>query len=263
MKLRGQHEENLESLQRNGYFIVENVLNEKELNVIRTKMDAVWKKQLNRYGTSLLEKIGEYGVLRSLMTDDSYFYSLIVRPEIMRYTSLTVGESAILHSQNGIVIYPERQHNQAQYHKDFSKDFIASKLLCVTSFIVIDDFNEKTGGTWVIPGSHKFEEMPSQSFIKKNQVQIKAKAGSVIFFDSNLWHKSGHNFSGKLRRAINQLYTRPFIKQQINYPELLKSKIDKESKLAQVLGFWSVTPRSVDEYRVSDPSLRTYRAGQG
>ena len=43
----------------------------------------------------------------------------------------------------------------------------------------------------------------------------------------------------------------------------MKDKISNESKLAQKLGMWTIPPKSVDEYRVTDPSLRTYRGGQG
>ena len=262
-KVSNEIEENLEELDRKGYFFVESVFGDEELDLIRIKMDSIWKKQLDKYGSDFLAKIGDYGQIRAMMYDDPYFFNLIIHPEILKYVALTVGETAILHLQNGIVLHPTKKHNQARYHKDFPKDFIATKILSFNSLIVIDEFDEITGGTWIIPGSHKFTEMPSNKYIEKNQVQIRAKSGSIFFFDSNLWHKGGDNLSKKTRRAINQQYTRPFIKQQMDYPALLKGKVDIESKLAQTLGCWSVPSKSVDEFRAPDPSLRTYRAGQG
>ena len=254
---------NLELLDRNGFFIVESVLQEKELEKIRVKMDVIWEKQLTKYGAEFLEKIGDYGQIRAMMLDEPYFYELIIHPEILKYVDRAVGETAILHLQNGIVLHPQVKHNQAKFHKDFPKDFLPSKILSLNAFIIIDDFDPITGGTWLIPGSHRFLDMPSEKFIEKNKIQIRTQAGSVIFFDSMLWHKGGDNTSSKIRRAINHQYTKPFIKQQLDYPALLKGKVDLESKLAQKLGFWSVPPKSVEEYRVNDPSLRTYRAGQG
>ena len=94
-------------------------------------------------------------------------------------------------------------------------------------------------------------------------VQINAKPGDVLFFNSLLWHRGGDNFTEYRRRAINQQYTKPFIKQQINYPELLENKVEKDSKLAQTLGFWTIPPKNLKEYRVKDASLRTYKGGQG
>jgi len=262
-KVSDEFESNLECLNRLGYFILPRVFSSKELIQLRQKIDHVWDVQLNKYGSELLSQIGDEGQIRAMMLEDKSFLDLIRHPKIFKYVAAVIGETAILHLQNGIVLFPSKKHNQARFHKDFPKDFLSSKLLSLNAFVLIDDFNEKTGGTWVVPGSHKFEEMPSEGFMKKNAVQVVEKAGSVLIFDSLLWHRSGENRSEGVRRGINHQYTRPFIKQQLNYPELLKGKIDRESKQAQLLGFWSVPPKSVDEFRASNPKLRTYRPGQG
>lgn len=133
----------------------------------------------------------------------------------------------------------------------------------MNTFIAIDPFTAETGATWVVPGSHLFEDMPSDQYLQKHEIQMQMEPGSVLVFDSTLWHRSGQNRSGRVRRGLNQQYTRPFIKQQLDYPVLLSSCVDKESELAQTLGFWAVSPKSVQEFRVSDPAKRTYRAGQG
>ncbi len=254
---------NLEALERNGYFVVEGVFDTVELAIMRSKIDVVWEKQLETYGEKLLHQIGDYGQIRCMMEDDPYFFDLINHPTIWQYVAKTVGETAILHLQNGIVLFPGKKHNQARYHRDFAKDFIPSKILSFNAFIAVDHFTAETGGTWVVPHSHRFEKMPSEEYLKKNAVQIIAPAGSIIFFDSMIWHKGGDNTSPNWRRAINQIYTRPFIKQQIDYPAMLKGKIEMESKLAQTLGMWTIPPKNLAEYRVDHPSKRTYRAGQG
>ena len=86
--------------------------------------------------------------------------------------------------------------------------------------------------------------------------------GDALVFDSHLWHRGGDNHTQAKRRAINQQFTRSFIKQQIDYPTLLKGKVDRETPLARTLGMWTVPPKSVQEFRVKDPSQRTYRGGQ-
>ena len=136
-------------------------------------------------------------------------------------------------------------------------------MLSLNFLIAFDKFTKTNGGTYVIPGSHTNPELPSQKYISSDEKQITCPAGSLIILDSNLWHRGGVNLSSRPRRAINQQYTRPFIKQQIDYPYLLGSKIDLETKLAQRLGYWSIPPKSLEEFRVNDPSKRTYRAEQG
>lgn len=262
-KVDNEFEENLESLERNGFFILNSALEKEHVNEIKLQLDIIWESQLAKYGKSFLKKIGDWGQVRALMDDNQIFKDLIVHPEILKYVDATIGDTAILHLQNGIVLYPTEKHNQAKYHKDFPKDFLSNKLLSLNAFVAIDEFTAENGGTWLLPGSHKFSELPSQFYIKKNQIQLNCEPGSIVFFDSTLWHKGGDNLTKKIRRAINHQYTRPFIKQQLDYPVIMNQKVDMETKLAQKLGMWTIPPKSVDEYRVKDPKLRTYRGGQG
>jgi ectoine hydroxylase-related dioxygenase (phytanoyl-CoA dioxygenase family) len=151
---------------------------------------------------------------------------------------------------------------QARYHRDFAKDFVADKVLSLNAMIAVDPFNGETGGTWVVPGTHRSAEVPSMRYLDAHAVQVEAAAGSILFFDSLLIHKAGGNRSASLRRAINHQYTRPFIKQQLDYAGMFRGQVDPESRFAQVIGTWTMPPRDVAEYRV-DPDKRTYRGGQG
>ncbi len=256
-------DQRLESLERLGFFVVPQVFEQRELDNLRARMDSIWERQLSQYGSELLHSIGDFGVLRGMMCEDPLFLDLVIHPKITEHVAATVGDTAILHLQNGILLFHSEQHNQGRYHRDFPKDFIPSRILSFNAFIAVDEFTNENGGTWVVPGSHRVVEMPSQEFIAANEVQITCPAGSILFFDSMLWHRGGSNQSGQTRRAINQQFTRPFIKQQLDYPVMLRDAVPLESKLAQTLGMWSIPPKSVDQYRVSDPFQRTYRGGQG
>ncbi|MEZ4871162.1 MAG: phytanoyl-CoA dioxygenase family protein [Bdellovibrionales bacterium] len=253
----------LEYLDRRGYFIIPDVLKSDQLNALRSKMLEVWDEQLNKYGEPLLRQVGDFGVCRSMMEYDDIFSELVLHPIIEKILQLTVGDTAILHLQNGICVFPDEHHNQGRYHKDFPRNFLTDKILSINTFFVIDDFDDQTGGTWLLPCSHRFSDMPSEEYIKENEIQVHAKAGSLMVFDSLLWHRAGVNYTNNVRRGINHQFTKPFIKQQLDYPVIYKDKVDLESRLAQRLGMWTLPPKSVDEYRVSDPAKRTYRAGQG
>jgi ectoine hydroxylase-related dioxygenase (phytanoyl-CoA dioxygenase family) len=164
--------------------------------------------------------------------------------------------------QNASAAFPHVQHFQSAFHRDFAKDFTATKPLSLNAFWCIDDFTLETGATQVVPFSHAFAELPSDAYIEKHSVTVLAPAGSVIFWDSLLLHRTGYNSTERARFGINHMYTRPFLKQQIDFPEFLKNRIDVESRLGQLFGFWTIPPKSVVEFRVS-PGSRTYRGGQG
>ena len=262
-EIQAEDDRRFELLEREGYFVIERVLDDGFLQETRERMDRIWQAQLDAYGEELLERIGDYGVMRAMMEVDPFFLQLIRHPSIFPYVEATVGPTAILHLQNGVVAHPDRPHNQGRYHRDFPKDFLPSRILSFNTFIALDDFNEETGATWVVPGTHRFETLPSEEYVESYQKQLSMPAGSVLFFDSMLWHRGGVNYSPRIRRGMNHQFTRPFIKQQLDYPVIMKGKVDLESPIAQTLGMWAIPPRSVAEYRVSDPKKRTYRAGQG
>jgi ectoine hydroxylase-related dioxygenase (phytanoyl-CoA dioxygenase family) len=93
---------------------------------------------------------------------------------------------------------------------------------------------------------------------------IECPAGSMLVFDSTLWHAAGFNVSGKDRLAINQQFTRSFFKQQIDYVRALGSEVVQAQlpRTQQLLGWYTRVVTSLDEY-YQPADKRLYRAGQG
>ncbi len=83
-------------------------------------------------------------------------------------------------------------------------------IMCVVIIFYLNDVDEKSGGTWVIPGSHKDKRTPrgpkdniTLTAPISGEMQVRSKAGSVFMQDSRLWHSSPlHNFSNKDRVAV-------------------------------------------------------------
>lgn len=255
-------EDHINKILKDGYTIVNNVLSLDECKLICEKLDKLTEEDLKYFGKEKLTHLNEIGIIRALMAKDGYFTTLILHPKVYPIVSAIMGETAILHLQNSIIVYPEKKHGQSHFHRDFQKDFVSSKPLSINAIWMIDDFNRETGATWIVPGTHKESEWPSEEYLEKNAIQVNGKAGSVMIFDSMLIHKGGSNTSNIIRRAVNHQFTRPFIKQQIDLPSFLGEKYDKNSKIGQILGYWSIPPNSVEQFRC-DPNKRTYRSGQG
>ena len=137
------------------------------------------------------------------------------------------------------------KQNINKWHRDFNYlHIVSSKPLGLNIFYCVDDFTESNGSTWYLPGSHKFEKFPGLKFAEKHKVQIIAKAGSAIVFDPMVFHKGGLNKSKKERITFTNIFTYPFIKQQINLPQKLETKTN-----SKVLGFYDTTANSVYEFR--------------
>lgn len=240
----------LEELAINGYSLVENVLSEEELALIREKLDAIYRLQENTFGSDNLLKIKEKNMVRSPLVYDSFFLDIATNSKVLEIMKAILGEYFILHLQNGIINLPNEEHHQSSWHRDLPyQNFVISKPLSIGALFCIDDFSETSGGTLVVPHSHRVEEIPSNEYIQKHAKQVIAKAGSVLIFDSMLFHRAGYNSANYIRRAINNVYTVPIIKQQINLQTALHGKYAEDPFLAKFLGYQSNTANSDIEWR--------------
>jgi ectoine hydroxylase-related dioxygenase (phytanoyl-CoA dioxygenase family) len=100
-----------------------------------------------------------------------------------------------------------------------------------------------------LPASQKSEAFPSDAYIKRMEQSVSAEPGSYILIDSMLYHRAGVNRSSASRRAVNNVYALPIIKQQIVLPSLLNGRWSEDPFLARLLGYESDPPANVDEYR--------------
>lgn len=255
-------DEHLENIRIKGYTLLQDVITREECKMISSKLDKLEELQEKEFGIDRLKNLGELGIIRVPIEKDDYFQNLILNKDVFQVVSAIVNDTAILHLQNGVILHPTIHHTQANFHRDLTfLNFTSNKPFSISVFWAIDDFDKTSGGTWIVPSTHKISDWPSDEYLQNNAIQINADAGSVLIFDSMLIHKGGENKGNKKRRAVNHMYTRPFIKQQIDFPTLMKGRFDMESKISQVLGFWSIPPKNVEEYR-ADPDKRTYRRGQ-
>ena len=133
-----------ESISRKGIYIKKSVFPATEIYNLSKKIDQIWDIQLSKYSEDFLKKIHEYGSVRCMMDYENIFMELIQDDRIYKIISALIGNTAILHLQNGIILFPQKTHNQSNYHKDFPKNFISDEILSMNALIVIDRFDEES-----------------------------------------------------------------------------------------------------------------------
>jgi len=148
-------------------------------------------------------------------------------------------------------------------HRDL-RTFSGDLRLMAQLLVMIDEFTEENGATYLFGGSHRLREKPSDEVFFKSAVRAVGPAGSMIMFNSNLWHAAGINRSDRPRRALTLAFTRPFMKQQLDYPRALgyARREALSPTLRQVLGYNARVPASLDEW-YQPPDKRLYKREQG
>jgi len=257
----------LGELKRQGYAVVRGVIDEGMLAWIRDAMYRVQRDIVREVGQDRLDRAGELGVLRLMCRFDERFLALLELPQLLAVVDATVSPTAILHLQNGFILPPSaeepRRIFQTSYHQDFPRvlnGYVAS----INTLFAIDAFSVSNGATWVVPGTHHRADRPSEEEVAANAIPVECDGGSMIVFDSTLWHAAGANTSGRDRLAINHQFTRSFIKQQMDYVRALGADLIQRQppRTQQLLGWYTRVVTSLDEYYQPEET-RLYRRGQG
>jgi ectoine hydroxylase-related dioxygenase (phytanoyl-CoA dioxygenase family) len=258
----------LESVRHNGFAIVESMLDRGFLERTRERMYSVRDRIVADVGEDRLERAGELGVLRLMIKYDAHFLGFLELPLLLMILEGTVSDTSILHLQNGFILpsfaaSDQRQVFQNSYHQDFPRvlnGYVAS----INAFFAIDEFTRGNGATWVLPGTHQQAACPPPEERDTRALALECPAGSMIVFDSTLWHAAGHNTSGRDRLAINHQFTRSWIKQQVDYVRALGDEVvaAQPPRTQQLLGWYTRVVTSLDEY-YRPTEQRLYRKGQG
>jgi ectoine hydroxylase-related dioxygenase (phytanoyl-CoA dioxygenase family) len=257
----------LEALRYTGAAIVTDVLPRALLERVRSAMYDARACVVQEIGWGRLDRAKEVGVVRIMPRRDPLFLELIALPEILAIIDRTVSETAVMHLQNGLILPPWDDSTgaifQTTFHQDFPR-YMHGYTASVNVMLAIDEFTAANGGTLVVPGTHQRPGTPDRDYLEAQAVAVECPAGAMIVFDSTLWHAAGRNLSDRDRMAINQMYTRSFFKQQVDYVRALGDELvlSQPPRVQQLLGWYTRVVTSLDEY-YRPSAERLYRAGQG
>ena len=116
--------------------------------------------------------------------------------------------------------------------------------------MALEDFTIDNGGTCYIPGSHLKKSIPRRHVNYKHKSMV-IKAGTVVLFDSALWHRGGKS-SKKSRWSIVNYYGPWWMKPYYDFEKQLGiKKISKLNKDIRKMFHYYSTPPKNDHLRIS------------
>ncbi|WP_158590402.1 phytanoyl-CoA dioxygenase family protein [Noviherbaspirillum cavernae] len=169
----------------------------------------------------------------------------------------------IMHACNPVGGFPKLDTYIHKVHRDVAT-YIPDFNMRINMLVMLDDFTLENGATRVLPGSHRQKEKPSDDAFNTDCEPILGKAGSVVLFNSYLWHKGGLNTTARNRVALTLSFGLAFVKPQMDYARYLGEEHGRRlSDLSrQVLGYNARVPTTLDEW-YKPKSERLYWANQG
>jgi len=168
----------------------------------------------------------------------------------------------ILNSFGGAINLANTTSYAHNIHRDI-RSFSGELPILLNTLVMLDDFTPDNGATLLMSGSHRMEQKPTEEEFKARQEQALGPAGSILIFNSNLWHRGGLNTTDKPRRSVAPMFSKPYFKPQFDYCRALGyEKVENLSdNLQQVLGYYSRIPSSLHEW-YQPIENRAYRSNQ-
>jgi len=245
------HHRVIEDMAVRGYSILPDVLSQRQVDELSQKLDQIYQVQCAELdGEHTLDEILDADIVRCPLAYDDAFLSLSTVPEVVDALKALLGDNLVLLMQNGVINRPDRIQTQTRWHRDLNyQHWVSSAPLAVSVLFCLQDFNRETGGTVVLPASHKVAHLPSSELVGECETQVDATRGSALIFDSMLFHRAGVNQSDRIRRGVNHVVGRPILAQQIDIPALLGDPAPEDAWLAGYLGYRWRPAASVQAWR--------------
>ncbi|MBB3229594.1 hypothetical protein FHR97_000409 [Halomonas stenophila] len=190
---------------------------------------------------------------------DRYIHMHLFHPYIARYFD---DEPYICHSLTPIGGFPGLNTYVHKLHRDV-RTVIPGYPFKLNMLVMCDDFTPHNA-TRVLTGSHTRTSPPEVEEFERCHERMLGPAGSVVLFNSALWHQGTRIPGPELRVALTVGYGRAFVKPAMDYARMLGEAYGRSlSPLSrQVLGYNARVPVSLEEwYRPAGERL--YRPDQG
>ena len=130
------------------------------------------------------------------------FFPVIDHPRVLPLLEHYLGPHLILGSLNSRIVRPG--DDEQGFHSDIPVEMLNMDTPVMMNTVwILDDFSPATGGTRIVPGTHKSGMgHPPDGFEVKHVCQPTASAGSVLVFNGQCWHAGGANHSEHNRHAL-------------------------------------------------------------
>lgn len=212
-----------EQLDLDGYAPLPGVLSAAQLTAIRTRLAELLQAEGDQAGLEVHQENGA-DRLADLPNKGAMFDPCFTDPRLLACVAHVLGDFK-LSSLNFRAALPG--HGLQPLHADYGGPVWPGEFQVCNSVWLLDDFTADNGATRVVPGSHRFtkrarEALDDPAAPHPDEVRLIAPAGTVVVFNSHLWHGGTMNRSDQPRRALHSYFTRRANGQQLDQKKYLR-----------------------------------------
>lgn len=233
--------EEIETLDKEGYLNLGQLLTNEQVTAINTRIDELLQIEGTNAGAEMYESKyirhpKEEGAdrLADLVNKGAIFDIFYTHSHVLAGIEAVLGPAFKLSSLNYRAAKPGQ--GLQKLHVDWGNTVVQDQYKVCNSIWLLDDFTENNGATRIVPGSHKWGFLPDEDMTDPNlphpdEIRIKAPAGSVFIFNSHVWHGGTQNHTSKYRRSIHSYFCASELPQQLNQKKYITDETRKRLDL--------------------------------
>ncbi|MDB4292884.1 phytanoyl-CoA dioxygenase family protein [Maribacter sp.] len=206
----------INSLASEGYLALGPLLSATQLNAVNERIDELIAAEGAQAGSELFDskyirhpKEAGADRLADLVNKGAIFDRFYTHPKVLAAVALILGSEYKLSSLNYRAARPGM--GLQKLHVDYGNTVPSKGYKVCNTLWLLDDFTETNGATRLVPGTHKLDVLPQEVLADQeaphpDEIKVIAPAGSVVIFNSHLWHGGTTNHSSSYRRSIHSYF---------------------------------------------------------
>lgn len=205
----------LDTIEEQGYCIVENAIEPQLLTEIRETVARV-EDELDVQPRGNRTEGFATKRMYNLLSKDRAFWKLPIHDNVLPFPEQLLDRECVLSGTTCMHIGPGEVH-QGLHSDDGLVSVPRPRMpFMVTTIWAFTDFTDANGATRVVPGSHRFDHEPRKDE-EIEHIAAEMPAGSVLIVNGGTWHCGGANTTDDdWRLGISVQYCQGWMRQQQN-----------------------------------------------
>ncbi len=217
-----QLQTHLEAITEDGFTILENVFSPERADAFLKRVREIERTTLRPLEPGGTEEDSSFYRTGGLLRLDPIFWDVPIDPTVTQVVEGVLGKDFLLSTFSGIDLKPNGKNIQPLHPDDALVPVSRphERPIGCTVMWVITDFNKGTGGTRLLPGSHRepLDLLFNQDSERMKQtIQPDMKPGSVLVFDHAIFHGAANNPSDDWRLGLQVSYHAGWIRPYNNW----------------------------------------------
>ena len=212
-----------QQLDEQGYLPLYNIMTPEQVTAIRMRLDELTVSEGVSAGLEVHQEAGT-NRLANLVDKDPLFEMCFTHPRVLAAMNHVLSGDFKLSSLNSRAALPGE--GLQALHADWGETVEPGNYQVCNSIWLLVDFTTENGATRVVPGTHRSGQRPGDALADPkaahpDEIQLVAPAGSVVIFNSHVWHGGTINRTDKPRYALHSYFCRRHQPQQTNQRQYL------------------------------------------